>query len=132
MTRDEFEHTQRRLEEARRAGLHLVETAYQAQMRALDMVWKLQSDLAEEPLLSPAPAPAADPPPPRRDVREEVQRILADLPESFTSKDVCALLGYKPERSALYRALEDLRMRGAIVMARHALGPKGTAYRRLG
>jgi len=41
MTRNEYEQAQRRLEESRRAGVEMVETAYQAQMRSLEMVWNL-------------------------------------------------------------------------------------------
>lgn len=44
MTREQYEQRKRRLEEQLRAGIQLLESAHQAQVRALDLVWMLQAD----------------------------------------------------------------------------------------
>jgi hypothetical protein len=44
MTRDEYERRKGRLEEQLRAGIELMESAYRAQVRALDLVWMVQAE----------------------------------------------------------------------------------------
>ena len=67
MTREQYEQRKRRLEEQLRAGIQLLESAYLAQVRALDLVWMLQAeesgagaDLPDTSLAAPgARAPAS-------------------------------------------------------------------------
>jgi hypothetical protein len=143
MTHNEYEQAKRRLEESRRAGLDLVEAAYQAQMRALEMVWSLLAGAADTPLLSTPPAtspPAAAnpaPPPPQRqrhrtgDVEQELRRIYGQLPETFGRSDIHALLGYEPDRGALYRILADLSTQGVLVIQKVSLGRRPAVYRKI-
>ena len=44
MTPEQYEQRKRRLEEQLRAGIQLLESAYQVQIRALDLVWMLQAE----------------------------------------------------------------------------------------
>ena len=63
MTHNQYEQHKRRLEEQLRAGIQLLEAAYQAQIRALELVWTLQVEAGEAaPFISPEPAPAPSPP----------------------------------------------------------------------
>jgi hypothetical protein len=67
MNHNEYEQAKHRLEDSRRAGLDLVEAAFQAQVRALDMVRSLLGHAGAPPLQSERPmtaAPAAPEPPP--------------------------------------------------------------------
>ncbi len=143
MTHNEYEQSKRRLEEARRAGVEMVEAAYQAQMRALEMVWMLQGGLAEgtpSSAGSGAPAPVAQEPPappparPRKqsadEVDDDVRANLWRLPESFTRGDVCDVLGYEPDRGALYRSLKRLQEEGYLGVESKGSGQKATTYRK--
>ena len=150
MTREQYEQRKRRLEEQLRAGIQLLESAYQAQVRALDLVWMLQAEeLAAGPVAepvavsspesAPAPTPAKqeplpEPSPPPRlgiaEVERDLRAALPRLPESFTRGDVCAALGYEPDRSALYRLLRELVQKGSIRVESVGSGRKATIYRR--
>ncbi|HEX4497982.1 MAG TPA: hypothetical protein VIE43_20065 [Thermoanaerobaculia bacterium] len=146
MTHNEYEQSKRRLEEARRAGAELVEAAYQAQMRALEMVWRLQGGILEGTPSLPVPAVAAaapvapqPPAPPERsrkrsfdDVDTDVRAHLSRLPESFTRRDVCRILGYEPERGALYRCLKTLTREARLRIEEKGEGQRATVYRRTG
>lgn len=152
MTREQYEHRKRRLEEQLRAGIQLLELAYQAQTRALDLIWMLHVEEAaagpaqEAPALvapEPAPAPAperqeplpAQSPPRRRslgDLEVDVRAALPRLPDHFTRGDVCAALGYEPDRGSLYRILQELAQDGTIHTESVGLGRNATVYRRTG
>jgi hypothetical protein len=120
-----------------------VETAYQAQMRALEMVWNLLAGAADTPLLSAAPATSAPtaaelapPPAPRNrrragEVEQELRRIYRQLPETFGRSDIHALLGYQPDRGALYRILAELSSQGALVIQEVSLGRRPATYRKI-
>jgi prophage antirepressor-like protein len=41
-------------------------------------------------------------------VEEDVRARLSELPEVFTRRDVCRVLGYEPERTVLHRVLKKL------------------------
>jgi hypothetical protein len=120
----------------------MVDSAYQTQLRALDMVWRMMS--GEGPTdPRPAPAPAASPPqasapaPPARrrrragELNEEVLAALAHLPELFAFSDVCRALGYNPDRGSLYRVLQDLKELGYIALHSRGTGSQPTRYRNL-
>jgi hypothetical protein len=137
MTRDEYEWRKQRIEEQLRAGIELMESAYRAQMRALDLVWMVQ---AEEDAEAPPPPPAQEPlrpvdKPRRRSAPEvdgDVREAFASLPEKFTRGDVCEALGYEPDRGALYRILQLLTQSGALRVESRGGGQRATTYRKTG
>lgn len=147
MKREEYEQRKRRLEEQRRAGVELLEAAYREQMRALDLVWMARSE--EGVALSPPPAmeaasPAAPqeeaprspaPVAPRRSrgpLREEVRAALDSLPEVFDRNQVCEVLGYQPERSSLFRILQQFVFQGVLALESFGGGRVTTKYRKTG
>lgn len=146
MTRDEYERSKGWLEEQRRVGIELIETAYQAQVRALDLVWMLQVEgagaeratalVTSEPAApaadSPAPLPAAEPAEPRWPIewQADLRAGFSRLPESFTRRDICELLGYEPGRASLFRYLKDLVAEGVISIEAGGEGRRATVYRR--
>jgi hypothetical protein len=142
MTRDEYEHSKLRLEEQRRSGVELVEAAYQAQIRALDLVWMLQGGVGPVAFSSgatpPAPAPAPAPPAerPRRrsgpEVDDDVRAAFPRLPERFTRREVCEALGYEPDRGALYRVLQTLKTEALVRIESAGEGQRATVYRKTG
>jgi hypothetical protein len=149
MTHNEYEQSKRRLEEARRAGAELVEAAYQAQMRALEMVWMLQGGILEgapslpthpaHPAIAAVPiaqAPPAAPERPRKrsfdEVDTDVRAHLGRLPESFTRRDVCRILGYEPDRGSLYRCLKALTQEARLRIEQKGEGQRATVYLRVG
>jgi hypothetical protein len=146
MTHNEYEQSKRRLEEARRAGAELVEAAFQAQMRALEMVWMLQGGILDgahslpaHPAIAAIPVAPAPPAPPERprkrsfdEVDTDVRAHLGRLPESFTRRDVCRILGYEPERGALYRCLKTLTKEARLRIEQKGEGQRATVYLRVG
>lgn len=146
MTHNQYEQHKRRLEEQLRAGIQLLETAYQAQVRALDLVWRLQVEAGElDAFVSSDPSPAPSPPkeetpeppsPPRRrtmgDLEQDVRAALPGLPETLTRRDVCEAIGYEPNRGSLYRILQELVQEGSLRMESPGEGQKPAVYRKTG
>ena len=139
MTQNEYEQSKQRLAEQRRAGVELVERAYEAQMRALELVWMLQGGAAPAGAGVPAPAASAPPPLPERprrrsgpEVEEDVLAALPRLPEVFTRKEVCHALGYEPDRGALYRTLKKLAGDGLTHVEFAGDGQRPARYRKAG
>lgn len=148
VTHDEYERSKARLEEQRRAGIELVETAYHAQVRALDLVWMLQGEEADagrgmvsaaggSAVSAPAkkkPSPPVERPRRRRapEVDDDVREAFSRLPERFTRREVCEALGYEPDRGALYRTLGGLTQEGHLRVESIGGGRKGTVYRKTG
>ena len=146
MTREQYEHRKRRLEEQLRAGIQLLESACQAQIRALDLVWMLQAEEAgagtempfsSSPAAPRAPAPARQEPPPATHqphgqktyaARDEIYSSFYRLPERFTRTDVCKMLGYEPDRGALFRILKELVDKGHLQIAERGFGKRATVY----
>jgi len=145
MTREQYEQRKRRLEEQLRAGIQLLESACQAQIRALDLVWMLQAEEvgagAEMTFSSPAvprtPAPAKQEPPSAARLphgqktyaaRDEIYASFYRLPERFTRTDVCKMLGYEPDRGALFRVLKELVDKGHLRSAERGSGKRATVY----
>jgi len=148
MTREEYEQRKRRLEEQFRAGIELLEVGYREQLRALELVWNARSEVGRVPAApavpeaapppavrdeAPGPAPAA---PPRRrrgagELREEVLEALDSLPEVFDRNQVCAVLGYQPDRSSLFRILRGLTFEGILVLEKFGRGRVTTKYRKI-
>lgn len=143
MTREEYEQRKRRLEERFRAGVELLEIGYREQMRALELVWGAQSGEAMAEAVSPParreeatarPAPAA---PSRRrrgagELREDVLDALDSLPEVFDRNQVCDVLGYQPDRSSLFRVLQQFTFEGILALAKFGGGRVTTKYRKTG
>lgn len=144
MTRDEYERRKARLEEQLRAGIELMESAYRAQVRALDLVWMVQAEeetarSSSEGADSPAPAKQKPLPPPERPRRRSISEVKGDvldaferLPETFTRRDVCDAVGYEPDRGALYRILQDLTRDGVLRIESSGGGQRATVYRKTG
>ena len=145
MTRNQYEQHKQRLEEQLRAGIQLLETAYQAQVRALELVWMLQAEAGGEPaaFVPPEPAPAPSPakqetPPspsrPRRrgagELEDEVRAVFPRLPEEFTRRDVCEALGFEPDRGSLFRILRELVWEGSAHIESTGAGQTPTVYRK--
>src|SRR5262249_8764789 len=142
MTREQYEEQKRRLAEQHRSLVEMVDSAYQSQLRALDMVWRMMS--GEGPAdPRPAPAPPAVPPQAAaptpaarrrrrpRELDEEVRAARARLPDLFTFSDVCRELGYNPDRGSLYRTLQELQDLGEIALHSRGTGTRPTRYRNL-
>ena len=149
MTRDEYEQRKQRLEQQLRSGIELLESAHRVQVRALDLVWMLQ---AEDAITGPAltepviPAPNPSPPAPAKQeplpaanrprrpspsqVMDDLQAGFAGLPETFTRGDVCAMLGYEPERGGLYRILQDMVQKGRLRVLTRGEGKRATIYQK--
>lgn len=143
MTREEYEQRKRRLEEQFRAGVELLEIGYREQMRALELVWGARSGegSAEEAAPSPAVREEATPrqlavPPKRRrgagELREDVLAALSSLPEVFDRNQVCDALGYQPDRSSLFRVLQQLTFEDVLSLAKFGGGRVTTKYRKTG
>jgi hypothetical protein len=140
MTREQYEEQKRRLAEQHRPLVETVGSAYQAQLRALEMVWRMLSGEGAGGLRPPptsaaaSPQPAAPAPPgqPRRKARElaeDVSAVFPQLPEVFTFNDVCRLLGYAPKGGSLYRVLQEMRIEERIATASFGRGTKPAQYR---
>lgn len=148
VNRNEYERRKERLKEQLHAGVRLLESAYQAQVRALDLVWMLQAEESdagtaggETASASGAPAPGIlDPRPvaevPRQrrasEVDNDVRESFWRLPETFTRSDVCEVLGYEPDRGALYRSLQQLAQDGSVRIESPGAGQRATVYRKIG
>ena len=64
-------------------------------------------------------------------MEQELRRIYRQLPETFGRSDIHALLGYEPDRGALYRILADLSKKGVLVLHKVSLGRRPAAYRKV-
>jgi hypothetical protein len=143
MTRDDYEEQKRRLAEQRQALIEMAETAYQHQIRALEVVWRILSggsgDLLPAPQPVPAPAvipaaPIAPATPARRrlgpaELFHDILRVLPGLPEPFIHSDIYGAIGYRPDRGSLHRALLQLIENGFLAIRTQGLGNRPTRYR---
>ena len=133
MTRDEYEARRRRLDEELRAAMEMLKAGHQAQVQALDLLWRTSTDGgALLPDLTPA-KPAAAPQRRRRGSGElirEVLAILPQLPDRFTKDDVEKALSEAPDRSSLFRVLRELEAAGRLHVERYGGGRIPTVYRR--
>jgi hypothetical protein len=139
MNREQYEEQKRRLGEQHRSLMAILESAHQAQLQALDMVWRMLSGEGSAfPGLAAAQsadrrAVAAPPARQRRqphELEEDVEAVLPRLPETFTLVDVCGLLGYTPNRGSLYRVLRKLRIGGQFTVDSTGSGTQPTRYRK--
>ncbi len=138
MTRDDYETQKRRLAEQHRSLVEMVDAAYQTQLRALEMVWRMFSgEGAPEPPAPPPPAaPAAPAPPPRRrlqagELKSDIAEAFDRLPEIFVFSDVYEAIGYAPDRGSVHRVLQDLKAEGYLALHCRGTGTQPTRYRKL-
>jgi hypothetical protein len=148
MERSEYEAKKRVLEDQRREAIALIQAGFDAQLRALDMVWMgpptsrppvAVASEAPQPVQLAAP-PAAPPAPPAPAPRKRIwgaaelyNRVLDLLPsltEPFDRDDVMAALPERPKRSSLYHVLQDLQMDGMIELVQAGRGKTPSTYRR--
>jgi hypothetical protein len=147
MIQDEYERTKARLAEQRRSAMEMVEAGYQAQLKALELYWSLQSgkdEVAYSVGVTASSGPAAVPPSgqetlpaeepvPRRSAPEvdaDVRATFPLFPETFTVRDVYRALGYQPYRSALYLSLRKLVQEGLIRVLEPGSGHRAVVYRK--
>jgi hypothetical protein len=148
MTQDDYERSKIRLAEQRRSAIEMVEAGYQAQLKALELYWSLQSGKGEVaqsvevtsvvPAVVPSSVQAAQPvveAPPRRSapqVDADVRAAFPLLPETFTRHDACRVLGYEPYRGALYLSLEKLVREGFARVFEPGSGHRAVVYQKTG
>jgi hypothetical protein len=148
MNQDEYERTKSRLAEQRRSAIEMVEAGYQAQLRALELYWTLQTGKGEVshstavgsggPAVVPPSAQEAPPvveTAPRRsapDVDADVRKALPLFPDTFTRRDVCRALGYEPYRGALYLSLQKLVQEGLARVVKPGAGHRAVVYQKTG
>jgi hypothetical protein len=132
VTDPEYEQLKAHLEEQRRIGVDLVERAYEAQMRALEMIRTLQGGAG---LVAP-PAQATPPGPERSrhktatEVTSDIVKIYGSLPERFSRREICEALGYEPDRGVLYKALQELVKLNYTVVETKGKGQTATVFRK--
>jgi hypothetical protein len=139
MTREDYEAQKRRLAEQHRSLMEMVDAAYQTQLRALDMVWRMFSgEGTPEPLPPPAaPAAAAEPAAPRRrrlgagELVNDIARSWYKLPDVFIFSDVYQAIGYEPDRGSLHRTLQNLIEKGELALHARGTGTQPSRYRKL-
>ena len=129
MTREEYEARRRRLDEEMRAAVELVKAGHQAQVQALELLWRMSGEGAAEPTPPPPPEPRR----PRRrgvgELRKEVDEMLPRLPALFTKDDVEKALQEPADRASLFRVLQELEEQGWIKTEAPGRGRNPTVYR---
>jgi predicted pyridoxine 5'-phosphate oxidase superfamily flavin-nucleotide-binding protein len=133
MTRDEYEARRRRLDEELRAAMELLKMGHQAQVQALDLLWRISTDGDAMPPGPVAAQPAPAHKPRRRgpgELLDEVLAALPQLPELFTKDDVGKTLSNPPDRASLFRVLRELEETGHLRVERYGGGRVPTVYRR--
>lgn len=132
MTDPEYEKLKKHLVEQRRIGMELVERAYEAQVRALEMIRTLQGGAG--PVALPAQGPPPVPEQPRQrtatEVTSDIVKIYGSLPERFSRREICEALGYEPDRGVLYKALQELVKLNYTVIETQGKGQTATVYRK--
>ncbi len=140
MTREEYERAKQRILEERKAALALMETAYDTQLRALDLVWTTHGQGSFTPAILRKEAEMAPPPPPARSSRrasrispEELENrilhALGRLPNPFDRNDICNALGLPLNRGLLYRTLQRLTDDGVLQIVDRGEGRRAARYR---
>lgn len=152
MDRSEYERRIRTLDERLEASLELVRSAHRVERRALDFLWMTSPGnpgaagefLGASPSVS-APAPPPEPRRPRRgrgsrgparwrsvDLSDQILELLPEMPEVFDRDDFLRRMAENPpERSMLYRVLQQLAWDGRIAMAQPGAGRHPVRYRRV-
>jgi hypothetical protein len=148
MNQDEYERSKTRLAEQRRSAIEMVEAGYQAQIKAMELYWSLQTGTGEVaqstavtssgPAVAPpskqaaAPAGEAAPRPNAPKVDADVRAAFPLFPETFTRHDACRVLGYEPYRGALYLSLQKLVREGLARVVEPGSGHRAVVYQKTG
>jgi hypothetical protein len=106
-----------------RAAIELLESAHRLQVRALELTWTM---LSQE---SAAPAAALPAEPKVEDSEGDLLTVISRCPDVFDRNDVCRQLGFEPERSTLYRALQALVADGVLTIHERGMGRVPTPLR---
>lgn len=128
MTREQYKERRRALEGQLQADLALVHAAHEVRVRSLERIWQ---GFKEGDQRSASPAAAINPPRPRGSVLDDLAAALPRLPEIFDKTDVAGALGYKPSRTTLFRALQQLQKNREIAIQDYSAGGSLTRYRKL-
>lgn len=128
MTREQYEERRRAIEGQLRADIALVHAAHEVRVRSLERLWQGAREGDQE---SASPAAAHHPPRPRGSVLDDLAAALPRLPDIFDKRDVAGALGYKPSRTTLFRALQQLQKDREIAIQDHSSGGTLTRYRKL-
>lgn len=149
MNSHEYETRRRALDEELEAGLELLRAAHRAKVRAIDYVWMTSPENRNllPPGAVPSPVGEVSPPaarpveptsaaPPRRrwrtvDLQTAIEDALDTLPEVFDRNDLAKALGSTPDRTTVYRILQDMTYEGVLAIEERGGGRTATRYRRL-
>lgn len=132
MTQREYELRRQKLDQQLREGIELLQAAHRQQIRALELVWQMAAEEpGPEPSAAAPPAPEAPPWRSTLDVAEDLDEALARVPEIFDRNDLCAALGYEPDRNVLYRVLRGALADGRLHKEERGYGQKASRYRKL-
>lgn len=153
MRNRELELRKRALEAQFQADVELLRAAYEVKLRAVEMTFLLTEEelpprllksramlrlsapvTEKEPLRPESDSPPPDPPKPARrrgEVVKDLNSLFEALPEEFDARDVERVLGYKPSRGTMHRALSALRAGGWTKMSLRSDGPHPTRYRKI-
>ena len=146
MNSKEYERRRQAVQAQYQADLDLIRAAYEAKLRAIEVLW-LSSPAGEsadlpsetvpnetpmsETVLSEIPGGAPARVSRRGDVLKDVRAVLQSLPEVFEKKHVVQALGYQPPRATLYRVLATLHDNKEIMVVRYGdVQNPATQYRR--
>ena len=130
MTREQYEERRRALEEQLRADIALVQAAHEVRVRSLERLWQGARE-GNERVVPATPAAVRNPSRPRGSVLDDLEAALPRLPDVFDKRDVVGVLGYKPSRATLFRALQQLQKDREIAIRDHSAGGSLTRYRKL-
>jgi hypothetical protein len=125
MTREEYERRRQRLDGELRAGIEALETAHRLQVRALELTWMMISQETVAPAPPPAELEDGDHP-------LSYLEVIARCPDVFDRNDFCRVLGFEPERSTLYRSLQELVQDGTLTVQQRGEGRTPTRYAKRG
>lgn len=128
MTREQYEERRRALETQVQADIALVQAAHEVRVRSLERLWQGFKEGDQE---AASPAAALKPSRPRGSVLDDLEAALPRLPENFDKSDVSEALGYKPSRTTLFRALQELQKDRQIAIQDYSAGGSLTRYRKL-
>ena len=132
----EYQRRRRQLDEELRAGIEMLQAGHRAKVVELDGLWTSAAAPAQP--AAPAPPPASPAAPEEPVQRLEAGELLADVElaltkvgEVFRKNDLCAALGYEPQRSTLHRVLAELQRDGVIQIEHPGSGRRATRYRKI-
>lgn len=139
MRHEEYLQHKRDLEERHRAGIELLEAAYQAEMQALETLRAASGARSQTArpqtavAAAPAPSPAGKPVVIRHapgELAEQVLAALPHLPETFDKNDLGQILTGTPNRASLYRVLQQLVDEGVLAQIEFGSGRRVSTYRK--